>query len=87
MADLVPEGDLSGVPPGDPCCEEPLHVAQEHHPIHSVVFAVCLLVGTETIGEPGPQHVVLYRAERNGSYPRTPWNQKTRALPYPEQQK
>lgn len=54
MADLVPEGDLSRVPPGDPCREEPLHVAQEHYPIHSVVFAVCLLVGTEIIGEPGP---------------------------------
>jgi hypothetical protein len=54
VADLVPEGDLSCVPPGDPCREEPLHVAQEHYPIHSVVFAVCLLEGTKTIGEPGP---------------------------------
>lgn len=54
VADLVPEGDLSRVPPGDPCRQEPLHVAQEHDPIHSVVFAVCLLVETETLGEPGP---------------------------------
>lgn len=54
VADLVPEGDLSRVPPGDPCCKEPLHVAQEHYPVHSVVFAVCLLEGTETIGELGP---------------------------------
>lgn len=53
VADLVPEGDLSCVPPGDPRGEEPLHVPQEHYPIHSVVFAVCLLERTETVGEPG----------------------------------
>lgn len=52
MADLVPEGNLSCVPPGDPCREEPLHVPQEYHPVHSVVFAVGLLVGTEGNGEP-----------------------------------
>lgn len=55
VADLVPEGNLSRVPPGDPCREKPFHVSQEHDPVHSVVFAVCLLAGTERAGEPGPR--------------------------------
>ena len=55
-ADLVPEGNLSCVPPGDPCREKPLHVPQEHHPVHSVVFAVGLLREQNKRVSQGPRH-------------------------------
>lgn len=55
-ADLVPEGNLSCVPPGHPCREKPLHVPQKHHPVHSVVFAVRLLAGKRKLVSQGPRH-------------------------------
>lgn len=42
-ADLVPQGDLPGVPAGDAGGEQPLHVAQEHHSVHPVVLTAGLL--------------------------------------------
>lgn len=45
-ADLVPQGDLPGVPAGDAGGEQPLHVAQEHHSVHPVVLAAGLLQET-----------------------------------------
>lgn len=55
-ADLIPEGNLSCVPPGDPGREKPLHVPQEHHSVHSVVFAAGLLGGQRELVSPGPGH-------------------------------
>lgn len=43
LADLVPQGDLPGVPAGHARGEQPLHVAQEHHSVHPVVLAAGLL--------------------------------------------
>lgn len=48
--DLVPESDLPGVPARDPCGEQSLHVAQEHHPVYSVVLTAGLLPDTNTEG-------------------------------------
>lgn len=49
-SDLVPEGDLPGVPARDPRGEQPFHVAQEHHPVHPVVLTAGLLMEAETKG-------------------------------------
>lgn len=45
-SDLVPQSDLPGVPARDACGEQPLHVAQEHHPVHPVVLTTGLLEDT-----------------------------------------
>lgn len=47
LSDLVPESDLPGVPARDPCGEQSLHVAQEHHPVYPVVLITGLLVGNK----------------------------------------
>lgn len=46
-SDLVPEGDLPGVPARNPGGEQSFHVAQEHHPVYPVVLAAGLLVEAE----------------------------------------
>lgn len=48
--DLVPESDLPRVPARDPCGEQSLHVAQEHHPVYSVVLTTGLLPDTNKEG-------------------------------------
>lgn len=50
-SDLIPQSDLPGVPARHPRGEQPLQVAQEHHPVHTVVLTTGLLV--ETKAEPG----------------------------------
>lgn len=50
-SDLVPEGDLPGVPAGDPRGEQSLHVAQEDHAVDPVVLTAGLLMETEIGGE------------------------------------
>lgn len=52
--DLVPEGDLPGVPAGDPRGEQSLHVAQEDHAVDPVVLTAGLLMETEIGGGEKP---------------------------------
>lgn len=47
-SDLIPESDLPGVPARNPCGEQSLHVAQEHHSVYTVVLTTGLLVDTNT---------------------------------------
>lgn len=47
-SDLVPEGDLPGVPARHPCGEQAFHVAQEHHSVYPVVLTAGLLMERET---------------------------------------
>lgn len=47
LSDLIPEGDLPGVPTGNACGEQPLHVTQEDHSVYAVVLTTGLLVETD----------------------------------------
>lgn len=48
-SDLIPECDLPGVPARNPCGEQPLHVAQEHHSVDTVVLTTGLLLEQHTM--------------------------------------
>lgn len=47
LSNLIPESDLPGVPARNPCGEQSLHVAHEHHPVYTVVLTTGLLVDTK----------------------------------------
>lgn len=40
---LIPQCNLSSVPPGDACGEDTLQITQKHHAVHSAAFTVCFL--------------------------------------------
>lgn len=58
---LIPQCNLSSVPPGEARGEDTLQITQKHHAVHSAAFTVCFLFGWTHYTELNKQAQFKYR--------------------------